>query len=100
MTILIPTMAELIELYLMPVPCVPVAIAPARLWVSISPRFGRAKPIYATLFKSEMVIPAPTVTRNLSLSILIIRFIDSIETKNPSVNPIELKLCPLPIGLI
>ena len=30
---------------------------------------------------------------------LVMRFIDSNETKNPSVNPIELKLCPFPIGL-
>ena len=47
-----------------PVPCVPVEIAPAIVWRSMSPRFSIASPSRASSsLRSARTVPAPTSTR-------------------------------------
>ena len=83
-----------------PVPCVPVAVAPASDWLSMSPRFGSARPCACNrVLRSRKVIPASTRTRPLIRSTATMRFSRSSETRTPSVSTASVNECPDPATL-
>jgi hypothetical protein len=85
---------------LAPVPWVPVAIAPAIVWRSISPRFSIARPSRASSsLRSASTVPAPTSTRPEAGSASSTPLSDSTRTIVPSVIAASVKECPEPATL-
>ena len=83
-----------------PVPWVPVEIAPAIVWRSMSPRFSIASPSRASSsLRSDSTVPAPTLTRPESGSASITPRSASIRTIVPSVIAASVKECPEPATL-
>ena len=83
-----------------PVPWVPVEIAPAIVWRSMSPRFSIASPSRASSsLRSASTVPAPTLTRPEPGSASITPFSASIRTIVPSVIAASVKECPEPATL-
>ena len=69
-----------------PVPCVPVASAPASVWASMSPRLGIARPSSSSpRLSAASVIPASALTRPLARSASRIRSSRPRSTSVPSV---------------
>ena len=80
-----------------PVPCVPVEIAPATVWTSMSPRFSSARPMpQRCSFRACNEIPASTRTRPVSRSASSTRSRRSIATITPSVSAASVNECPVP----
>ncbi len=80
-----------------PVPWVAVEIAPAIVWASMSPRFGRASPRSRRRPpSSRIVMPAWTRTRPEGRSTSRRPSIPSRETISPSTRAMSLKECPVP----
>src|SRR5450755_1733120 len=80
-----------------PVPCVPVLIAPAMLWLSISPRFSCASPCAKSASPSSLSrVPPQTVTVPASLSMDSIPCRLSSEISTSSVSTRGTKEWPAP----
>ena len=93
------TWAEMLR-SLAPVPWVPVEIAPAIVWRSMSPRFSIASPSRASSsLRSASTVPAPTLTRPEPGSASITPRSASIRTIVPSVIAASVKECPEPATL-
>jgi hypothetical protein len=82
------------------VPCVPVEMAPAIVWTSMSPRFGIARPrCHSVSFSSCSRVPASTVTNPEPTSARTTPDRPSGAIWMPSVTPIAVNECPDPIAL-
>ena len=80
-----------------PVPWVPVAIEPASVWRSMSPRFSNASPRSSRRrLSSPRTIPASTLTRPASRSTESTRSSRSQRTMTPSVSAISVNEWPEP----
>ena len=85
----------------LPVPCVPVASAPARVCLLISGRLGISCPIPASNGPSaDNLVPALTVAVIAVASWLTSPLNRSSESNVPSVGTSSVKLCPDPTGRI
>ena len=84
-----------------PVPWVPVEIAPAIVWRSMSPRFSIASPSrVSSSLRSASTVPAPTRTRPEPGSASSTPFSASIPSIVPSVIAVSVNECPEPATLI
>lgn len=80
-----------------PVPCVPVAVAPAIDCAPMSPRFSNARPwSHIAPASSPSVIPASTRTWPLARSTSTMRRMFSSVRSVPSVRTASVKECPAP----
>ncbi len=83
-----------------PVPWVPVEIAPATVWRSMSPRFSIASPSRcSSSLRSASTVPAPTLTRPEERSASITPLSAPTSTIVPSVIAVSVNEWPLPATL-